>query len=80
MKYLKPSYTHAVEWIAFNDDWGSADAQDPRLVAQMITVIFVADIFHFPIEKVAADVVHVRAMYDQELAKAKKQPNAWEAT
>jgi hypothetical protein len=52
-----PTYQHAVEWIAFNDD---PDEMRVSRVAGYTTTKLVADIFGVSEHKVARDVVTVR--------------------
>ena len=58
---VKPrGYRFGVEWIAFNDGAGDADALDPEAVVCMISVGLLADLFSVTAERVAADVVKFR--------------------
>jgi hypothetical protein len=50
----RPSYRHAVGWIAANDE---PNEMDEGVVYEMISVILIADIFMIDPLKVAKDVV-----------------------
>jgi hypothetical protein len=54
------SYTRAIEFIALNDDNGSADALDTRVVEGCTTIVLVSELFGVPRSTVAQDVVAVR--------------------
>lgn len=56
----RPSYRSAIEWIAANDETGSADADRPEIVAELVTSCLVADIFEVERERVGRDVVQLR--------------------
>lgn len=55
----RASYRAAVEWIALNDDAGNGDTAE--IVADYVSVGLIADIFEVPAEKLAADIMRVRA-------------------
>jgi hypothetical protein len=56
----RASYRDAVDWIAMNDDNGSADALDAETVASYVSTILIAAIFGMGADRVAADVVRFR--------------------
>jgi hypothetical protein len=56
----RASYRAAVDWIARNDSNGDPDADDPEVVAYLVTSLLVADIFGVAPERVGADVVRKR--------------------
>jgi len=53
-------YREAVQWIAYNDDAGSADAYDVDAVRHYITVKLIADVAGKETEEVAKAVVAER--------------------
>ena len=57
----RASYRAAIRWIAENDSAGDDDANDPVVVAELITSVLVADLFGVTAERVGVDVVRVRA-------------------
>lgn len=57
----RASFRDACDWIAFNDDSGSPDAEKVEVVAGYISTCLVADIFGCEREKVARAVVRRRA-------------------
>lgn len=61
----RPSYQSAIEWIAYNDEAGSADAMRPELVAELVTSCLVADIFDVAAARVGRDVVLHRINTDK---------------
>lgn len=54
----RPTYGSAVLWIALNDETAETDAER---IAQLISVVLVADIFGVEPERVARDVLERRA-------------------
>jgi hypothetical protein len=56
----RASYREAVRWIAYNDDPGANDAQDPEVVVHYVSTLLVADLFGKEPEAVAADIVRLR--------------------
>ena len=57
-KLTRPTFKSAIEWIAFNDEPGETDA---KTTSELISVAIIADIFGTTVERVAADVLKVRA-------------------
>jgi len=56
----RPSYKHAVEWIALNDNAGNGDTEEE--IAGYISTALVADIFDISTERVASDVAKHRGL------------------
>lgn len=56
----RASYRHAIEWIAMNDESGTAEALDPTRVAELVTSCLIADIFDVEPARVGRDVVRIR--------------------
>ena len=56
----RASYREAIAWIAENDSLGDADAFNPAIVADLTTVVLVADVFGHTASKVGQDVVNYR--------------------
>jgi hypothetical protein len=56
----RPSYRVGIEWIALNDDDGSAHALSISEVSGMISVALLADLFGKRAIEVAVDVVSFR--------------------
>jgi hypothetical protein len=53
-------YDDAVGWIAHNDESGNDNALNPKIVADMVSVVLIANIFGRKPLSVAKDVVRVR--------------------
>lgn len=56
----RASYRHAIEWIAHNDSAADDGADDPEIVAELVSSALVADIFGIDTERVGRDVVRFR--------------------
>lgn len=58
----RPSYRAAVAWIANNDSPGDSpgDNDPAEIIAGLVTVCLVADLFGVSNERVAADVIRYR--------------------
>jgi hypothetical protein len=57
----RASYREAIWWIALNDEPGlGPDSRNPEVVATLISVALVADIFGVSTERVGLDVVRRR--------------------
>ncbi len=50
----RPGYREAIFWIAMNDEPGEGDYE---VIAGLISVVLVADLFGVEAHKVAADVI-----------------------
>lgn len=56
----RPCYMEAIEWIAYNDGPGDADATDVGRLSGTISVALVADMFGIDQDSVARAVVRYR--------------------
>lgn len=56
-------YREAIFWIAANDNPGSAEALNPKVVAGYLTVVMTADLFGVKANKVARSVVELRELW-----------------
>lgn len=53
----RASYREAVAWIAFNDE---PSDRNPETVAEIISVVLIAELFGTTAERVAGDVIRFR--------------------
>lgn len=53
-------YHRGVQWIAFNDDNGSKDAENVDAIEHTLTIVLLAEVFEKTPRQVARDVVMTR--------------------
>jgi hypothetical protein len=57
----RASYRKAIDWIAVNDSAADDTADDPSIVAELVSAVLVAELFDVDPLKVGADVVRARS-------------------
>lgn len=60
----RASYRDAIDFIAYNDGPGDADALDAEIVGGLTTSVLVGQIFGVYADKVGRDVVRYRRKHD----------------